>query len=142
MHTQPCISVVLSTVVLMDVSLSYVLARKSAHPSCTGVAMSRRGWVHFYFNNPHTCCILLPPFLKLTQYLTETASTGGSPSFLIALYQRLFGSNSHQNIVRYNDFANVANYFLQKVSFSGHTHTNTHPPSLYTKYTNRPQQMS
>ena len=49
------------------------------------------------------------------QYLTETASTGGSPSFLIAIYQRLFGSNSHQNIVRYNDFTNVASYFLQKV---------------------------
>ena len=51
----------------------------------------------------------------LSQYLTDTASTGSSPSFLTALYQKLFGSAAQQNIVRFNDFTDVATYFLQKV---------------------------
>ena len=37
------------------------------------------------------------------------------PSFLIALYQRLFGSQPHPSIPRYNDFTDVGAYFVQKV---------------------------
>lgn len=36
------------------------------------------------------------------------------PSFLIALYQRLFGSQPHPSIPRYNDFTDVGAYFVQK----------------------------
>ena len=46
--------------------------------------------------------------------LTDTASSGGSASFLIGIYHRLFGTASHPSIVRYNDFSDVAGYLIQK----------------------------
>ena len=46
--------------------------------------------------------------------LTDTASSGGSASFLVGIYHRLFGTASHPSIVRYNDFSDVAGYLLQK----------------------------
>lgn len=51
-----------------------------------------------------------------TQLITDTASSGGFPSFIISIIQRLYGSSANQTIVRFNDFSNIAAYFLQKVS--------------------------
>ena len=54
-------------------------------------------------------------YVFCSQLLTDTASSGGSPSFLIGVYQKLFGSQTHPAIVRYNDFSDIAAYFVQKV---------------------------
>eukprot|EP00731_Ephydatia_muelleri_P018686 Em0011g726a len=51
---------------------------------------------------------------SLAKMLTDTASSGGSASFLIGIYHRLFGTASHPSIVRYNDFSDVAGYLIQK----------------------------
>jgi transcription initiation factor TFIID subunit 2 len=51
---------------------------------------------------------------SLSKLLTETASSGGSPGFLVSIFQRLFGSQAHPSIVRYNDFSDFAAYFVQK----------------------------
>lgn len=51
---------------------------------------------------------------SLAKMLTDTASSGGSASFLIGTYHRLFGTASHPSIVRYNDFSDVASYLVQK----------------------------
>ena len=66
----------------------------------------------------------LPPSLSLTpsfpsfplQLITDTASSGGSPGFLVSVFQKLYGSQAHLTIVRYNDFSDIAAYFVQKVS--------------------------
>ena len=49
------------------------------------------------------------------QLVTDTASSGGSPGFLVSVFQKLYGSQAHPNIVRYNDFSDIAAYFVQKV---------------------------
>lgn len=57
-------------------------------------------------------CCTMSCFLQL---LTDTASSGGFPNFIISIAQRLYGSSANQTIVRFNDFTNISAYLLQKV---------------------------
>jgi transcription initiation factor TFIID subunit 2 len=51
---------------------------------------------------------------SLAKLITDTASSGGSPGFLVSVFQKLYGSQAHPTIVRYNDFSDIAAYFVQK----------------------------
>ena len=81
----------------------------------------RKRWEIEYVqaNMCSSCCLclfrLFCLFSPASQLMTSTASSGGSPGFLISIFQKLFGSQAYPNIVRYNDFSDIAAYFLQKV---------------------------
>ena len=53
---------------------------------------------------------------NFSKLITDTASSGGSSGFLVSAFQRLYGSQTNPNIVRYNDFSDISGYFIQKVN--------------------------
>lgn len=63
-------------------------------------------------------------FLSLLQVATASASRDQSNSSwtghtaMIGIFRNMFGSQSCPHIVKYNDFSNFINYFIQKVSFN------------------------
>ena len=97
-------------------------------PTCTTLPLTPPS--HLHHPHSYTTLTLTPPSLlhhpptyttltltppSLSQLLTDTAVTGGSPVYLITLYQKLYGSAVHQSILRYHDFSDFATYFVQKV---------------------------
>ena len=72
-------------------------------------------YIYVYMHCPKNEEFQNSSVLSCLQLLTDTASSGGSPSFLIGVYQKLFGSQAHPAIIRYNDFSDIAAYFVQKV---------------------------
>ena len=68
--------------------------------------------LRYYTIFTFTCTSMITQCMQL---LTDTASSGGFPNFIISIVQRLYGSSANQTIVRFNEFSNIAAYLVQKV---------------------------
>ena len=90
-----------------------------------GVSYVRCIYKFVYFLKPDFITFLLLSavtislvFYSLLQVATASASSWTGHTTMIGIFRNMFGSQSCPHIVKYNDFSNFMNYFIQKVCFN------------------------